>query len=120
MDPSTLPRSQEEMQKIHPELDRLEPDSPKGAPCGLSEIRKYLRAEAGSGERDLFFGRTALIGKIKFWLWGYTEGSATCYVDVSTDGSEYLIGSGSGENLTPEQYLALRYVRRWRDVGRSV
>jgi hypothetical protein len=119
MTPKTFPRSTEEMRNLHPELDRLEPDSPKGAPCGLSEIGSYLRAEGFPRSHDLLFGRTARIGKIKFWLWGYSEGDETYYVDVSSDGNTHVIAAGSADNLTPEQYLALSYVRGWRDIGRS-
>jgi hypothetical protein len=35
-------------------------------------------------------------------------------VDVSAGRGTTLIGMGSGEGLTPEQSIALRYARRWR------
>src|SRR4051812_13370130 len=111
MNPMSFPTSLEEAQKISPQLERRDPDSPVGSPCDNAKIREYLMAEVGPGRRDLVFGRTALIDGVKFWLRGYSDDGKTHYVDVSTDGRESVIAMGSGDGLTPEQYLALRYAR---------
>src|SRR5579884_4314708 len=109
IDLETLP--EDEVVKLQPDFPRLDPDSPHGCPCSLAEIRKYLSAEAGGGRRDLFFGRTALVGDVRFWLWGYVDDGKSYFVDVSQKARRTLIGMGSGEGLTPEQYIALRYIR---------
>ena len=81
----------------------------------MEDIRRYVSAEMGASY-DLMFGQTAQIGRISFWVWGLVDSSGdTIYVDVSTDGRTALLGSGSGEGLTVSQYVALRYVRRWRN-----
>jgi hypothetical protein len=110
----SLPTSKEEIRKIELEFPRLEPDSPDGCPCSMAEIRRYLSAEAGTGKRDLFFGRTARVGAVRFWLWGYVDDGRTYFVDVSESAGHSTIAMGSGEELTSEQYIALRYARRWR------
>jgi hypothetical protein len=80
----------------------------------MREIREYLRAEQGEAPQDLFFGRTAAVGDVRFWLWGYVDRGHTYYVDVSQRKGRASISVGSGDRLTPEQYMALRYVRSWR------
>ena len=96
--------AKEEIRKIEVEFPRLEPDSPDGCPCSMAEIGRYLSAEAGKGKRDLFFGRTARVGVVRFWLWGYVDGGRTYFVDVSASGGHSTIAMGSGDGLTSEQY----------------
>jgi hypothetical protein len=111
-----LPLDTEEMRKLEPEFPRLENDSPKGCPRSMNEIRQYVIVETGEKGHDLFFGRTALVGDVRFWLWGYTdEKGRTEYVDVSSGRGTSSLSMGSGDNLTPEQYIALQYARYWRD-----
>jgi hypothetical protein len=119
IDLDSLPTAKEEIVNFQLEFPRLEPDSPESCPCSMTDIRRYLYAEAGSGKRDLFFGRTALVGGVRFWLWGYVDGGRTYFVDVSQDARSQdaqnsSLCMGSGEGLTPEQYIALQYARRWR------
>jgi hypothetical protein len=114
IDLEALPTDKEEIVKMQPEFPRLESDSPSGCPRSLSEVKRYVSAETGRKGHDLFFGRTALVGDVRFWLWGFIDDGDTCYVDVSAGKGTTLIGMGSGEGLTPEQYIALRYARRWR------
>jgi hypothetical protein len=35
------------------------------------------------------------------------------YVHVSSDGKKHSMGTGLGEELSPEQYIALNYARHW-------
>jgi hypothetical protein len=114
IDLDARPTAKEETLKLRPEFPRLEPDSPEGCPCSMAAIRKYLAAEAGSGKHDLFFGRTALVDDVRFWLWGYVENGRTYFVDLSEKAGRSTICMGSGDGLSPEQYIALRYARRWR------
>jgi hypothetical protein len=114
IDLDKLPTSKAEILKMTLDFPRLAPDTPDGCPCSMAAIRKYLAAEAGSARRDLFFGRTALVSDVRFWLWGYVEGERTYFVDVSERKGESTICMGSGEGLTPEQYIGLRYARAWR------
>ena len=108
-----LPTSKAEVLAIKPEFPKLVEDSPRGCPCSATEIARYLVAETGA-KQDLFFGRTALVGDVRFWLWGYVSDGQAYYVDVSARGERSTICMGSGEGLTPEQYIALRYARRWK------
>jgi hypothetical protein len=80
----------------------------------MHDIKRYVTAETGRRDHDLFFGRTAVLGDVHFWLWGFLDDGETCYVDVSVRGSESLVSMGSGAELTPEQHIALRYARHWR------
>jgi hypothetical protein len=92
----------------------LADDSPKGCPFSMAAINKYLNAESGGVRPDLFFGRTALVGDVRFWLWAYIDGGKTYFVDVSERAGRSTVCIGSGEGLSPEQYIALRYARRWK------
>lgn len=114
-----LPTDKFAMQKLAPEFERLDPDSPDGCPCTLADVRKYLRADPAAGRADLFFGRTARIGTMRFWLWGFAVLGKTVYVAVEQEGTDAGIVSGSGEGLSPEQYLGLRYARTLRDKRRQ-
>jgi hypothetical protein len=113
MNPDEFPTDRNEAIKFNPDIERLEPDSAASCPYSLGKIRTYLRAETGADVADLFFGRTALIGEVKFWLWGYVKDSHSYFVDVSSGGGKTRVGMGSGEGLTPEQYIALEYARHW-------
>lgn len=112
MRPEDLPTENDAIQKLALEFERLEPDSPKGCPCSLADIRGYLSADPSTARKDLFFGRTARIGSMKFWLWGYVADAMTFFVTVEQDERGLSIASGLGDGLTPEQYLGLRYARR--------
>jgi hypothetical protein len=114
IDLEKFPTKKQEMLALSPEFPRLMEDSPKGCPCTLVQIRQYLSAEGGGSRCDLVFGRTALVGAVRFWLWGYVDGGKTYFVDVSENAGHPMICTGSGEGLTPEQYIALRYARSWR------
>ncbi|HWZ92812.1 MAG TPA: hypothetical protein VNW92_28295 [Polyangiaceae bacterium] len=114
IDLEKLPTKKQDVLALDLDFPRLEEDSPHACPCSLAEIRKYLNAEAGGNQRDLIFGRTAQIGGVRFWLWGYVDSGKAYFVDVSENGGDMAICMGSGEGLTPEQYMALRYARRWR------
>lgn len=81
----------------------------------MRQIRKYVSAESSQPCPQLHFGRTATIDGVKFWIWGFVDSSGrTCFVDVSSDGHEDLIGMGSGDRLTVPQYVALRYAQFWK------
>lgn len=111
-----LPTSVEAIRKLRPEFPRLTPDSPKGCPVSMSEIRAYLRAECEAAVPDLFFGRTASIGGVRFWLWGFTDGRGlTMFVDVGARGAKSRLNVASAQDLSAEQYLALQYARWWRE-----
>jgi hypothetical protein len=113
-----LPTEKKEMQKLQPEFPRLNKDSPVGCPRTMVEIRRYITAETGREGHDLFFGRTALVGDVQFWLWGFIDEGDTCFVEVAARGDHSRLSIGSGEGLTPEQYLALTYARHWREQRR--
>jgi len=110
-----LPDSKDAIAKILPEVDRLPDDSPKGCPCKLGEVRRYLEAETGRTGHDLFFGRTARIAGVQFWLWGAIDDGESVFIDVSQCGAGGLLAMGAAGDLSPEQYLLLRFVRSWRD-----
>jgi hypothetical protein len=114
IDLDALPTNKGDIQKIQPEFPRLKIDSPAGCPCPMAEIRRYVTAETGRKGHDLFFGRTALVGDVHFWLWGLIDQGETCFVDVSARGDRSFLSMGSGEGLTPEQFIALQYARHWR------
>jgi hypothetical protein len=114
IDLEKLPTKKQEVLALSPEFPRLMEDSPKGCPRTLVQIRQYLSAEAGGSKWDLVFSRTALVGAVRFWLWGYVDARKTYFVDVSENGGHSTICMGSGEGLTPEQYIALRYARSRR------
>jgi hypothetical protein len=118
VDLQALPTEKEAMQKLQPEFPRLKMDSPVGCPCSMADIRRYITAETGRKGHNMFFGRTALVGDVHFWLWGFIDEGDTCFVDVSARGDQSHLGMGSGEGLTPEQFIALRYARRWRGPRR--
>ncbi|WP_394849716.1 hypothetical protein LZC95_19965 [Pendulispora brunnea] len=120
VDLKKLPTEVEEMAKLDVDFPRLPEDSPKGCPWSMADIRRYLRAECCGGTHDLFFGRTAVIGNVRFWLWGYVEGGRTYFVEVADrGGGDAVLGMGGEQGLTPEQYMALYYARwcrkpQWR------
>ena len=114
IDLNSLPTSKEKILHLQPEFPRLEPDSPEGCPCSMMEIKKYLSAEGGARACDLLFGRTALVGDVRFWLWGYVDEGRTYFVDVSERAGLSTVCMGNGDGMTPEQYIALRFARRWR------
>ena len=113
-----LPTVRMEMAKLRLDLSRLDPDSAKGCPISMADIRRYVVAETGRRGHDYFFGRTALVDDVSFWLWGIIDAGACCYIDVSAARGAALIGMGSGEGLTPEQFIALRYACQWRGKAR--
>ena len=102
------------MAKLHLLFPRLAPDSPRGCPLSMVDIKRYVTAETGRKGHDLFFGRTAVVGDVHFWLWGFLNDGETCYVDVSIRKGKSSLSMGSGVGLTPEQHIALRYARHWR------
>jgi hypothetical protein len=114
LDVDKLPAEKEEILKLQPVFPRLKKDSPADCPCSMVEIRRYVTAETGRRGHDLFFGRTAIVGDVHFWLWGLIDDGETCFVDVSARRGTSSLCMGSGEGLTPEQYIALRYARYWR------
>ncbi|HEV3190985.1 MAG TPA: hypothetical protein VGY54_10835, partial [Polyangiaceae bacterium] len=114
IDLGKLPTEKAEIAKLHPVFPRLAPDSPGGCPLSMVDIKRYVTAETGRKDHDLFFGRTAIVGDVHFWLWGLLDAGDTCYVDVSAGRGRSLLSMGSGVGLTPEQYIALRYARQWR------
>jgi hypothetical protein len=103
-----------EIRQIQPEFPRLQHDSPVDCPCTMAEIRRYIAAETGRKGHDLFFGRTALVRDVHFWLWGFLDDGETCFLAVSARKGKSFLALGSGEGLTPEQFIALRYARYWR------
>ncbi len=66
IDLETLPADKQDLVKIQPEFPK-----------------RYIGAETGRKGHDLFFGRRALVGDVRFWLWGFIDDGETCYVDVS-------------------------------------
>ncbi len=114
--PNEWPATAAEMCAIEPVLARLHPDDESGCPMSKRDIHAYLKADAPAPyvKPDLFFGRTALIEGVRFWLWGFVERGRTNFVDVGAYGDEAIVGVGLGDGLTPEQFLALRYVRQWK------
>jgi hypothetical protein len=115
IDLDKIPSDKEEIRKIQPEFPRLKNDSPVDCPCSMAEIRRYISAETGRRGHDLFFGRTAQVGDVQFWLWGFIDDGETCFVDVSVRSGSSSLAMGSGEGLTPAQFIALRYARHWRE-----
>jgi hypothetical protein len=115
IDLAKLPTRREDMIKLNPEFPRLPDDSPRGCPVTMAEIRRYLRAETGTGKHELFFGRTALVADVRFWLWGYVENGETYYLYVSERNGYSPIDFAYGEEITPEQFIALKYASQWRD-----
>jgi hypothetical protein len=113
IDLDSLPTTRAEMADRSVEFPRLEPDSPDECPCSLAEVMRYLAVEGGTVKPHLIFGRTAMVGDVSFWLWGYVDEGKTYFVDVGARGGQKTICVGSGEGLTPEQYLARRSPRRW-------
>src|SRR5438270_10875839 len=114
-DLDALPTSREEIAAVQPEFPRLKEDSPKECPCSVGDIKRYVAAEMGKKGHDLFFGRTAQVGEVRFWIWGLIDNGSTYYVDVSIGPKGApLVAMGSGEGLTPEQHIALRFARHWR------
>jgi hypothetical protein len=113
-DLARLPTEKAEIAKLHPVFPRLVPDSPAACRVSMVDIKRYVTAETGRKGHDLFFGRTAVVGDVHFWLWGFLDDGETCYVDVSVRKGRSSLSMGSGVGLTPEQYIALRYARHWR------
>jgi hypothetical protein len=111
-----LPTTRSEIVGMQLDFPRLQPDSPAQCPVSVSDIKKYVRAEAGKSPPEMVFGRTALVGDVQFWLWGYVdEKGRTMYVNVSRrSGGKPNVSMGSGEGLTAEQYIGLYYARWWR------
>ena len=85
----------------------------------MTDIHEYLRAESSKRVVGLAFLRTALIGEVSFWLWSYHDSGRRHYVDVGAVGARAVIATGAADDLTPEQYLGLRYARRWRGKKRA-
>ena len=109
-----LPTDKAAIAKLHPAFPHLVPDSPAGCPISMVDIKRYVTAETGRKGHDLFFGRTAMVGDVHFWLWGLLDDGETCYVEVGARQGRSLLGMSSGAGLTPEQYIALQYARHWR------
>jgi hypothetical protein len=114
IDLDNLPTDKEESKKIQPEFPRLKNDSLADCPRSMAEIKRYITAETARRGHDLFFGRTAIVGDVHFWLWGFIDNGETCFVDISLRNGGSLLGMGSGEELTPEPFIALSYARDWR------
>jgi hypothetical protein len=66
-----------------------------------------------------FFGRTALVDDAKFWLWGIVDAGSILYVYVSEGRGIRLLGMGSGESVTPEEFIARLYERDWKRRARA-
>jgi hypothetical protein len=109
-----LPTEKEQIALLSLEFRRLADDSPAGCPYPLTSVRRYITAETGRKGHELFFGRTALVGRVRFWLWGIMDEGTSLYVDASEFRGASLLSMGSGEGLTPEQYIGLAYARYWR------
>src|ERR1700730_10644082 len=98
LDLDTLPTDKAEILKLQPVFPRLAPDAPTGCPCPMLDIKRYVAAETGRRGHDLSFGRTAVLGDVHFWLWGFLDAGETCYVDVSVRGGESLVSMGAARN----------------------
>ncbi len=113
IDLDDIPASRLDIVKLHVELEEL----PAGTKCPVSraEVREYVKAEGALEQVTLFRGRTAQLGGVRFWPWGYVEDDgSSVYVFFSQGHGSSLLGLGSGDGLTPEQFIALQYARDWR------
>ena len=79
----------------------------------MSELRRYVEAETGRVGHDFFFGRTALVDGVRFWVWGIVDQGETLYVDVSEHGGRSVVSMGRGERRSVEDYVRARYARSW-------
>ena len=105
------PPDPNELPNLDVEFPRLEEDSAASSPVPMSEILRYLHAEAAPDEpteADLQFLRTARVEDADYWIWRYVESDgAECYVTVSRgpNGQTMLGYEENYDRLTPEQFM---------------
>jgi large subunit ribosomal protein L32 len=83
-------------------VKRLAPDSAKGCPVRMSDIRKYVTAETGAVDRELTFGRTATMEGVKAWIWGYLDDDGDLTYLTVTERDD------GGSSLSMEQSRGLK------------
>ena len=79
----------------------------------MRDIRTYLLAEYGRRDFDLFFGRTAAIKGVHFWLWAFLHRARRQYVLVSAWRGRSLLNAGGGEQLSPEESIQHEFTSYW-------
>jgi hypothetical protein len=111
------PPNPDELPNLDVAFPRLADDSAASLPVPMSEVLRYLGAEAAPEEpteADLRFLRTARVEDADYWIWGYVESAgAECYVTVSrrADGETTIGYDENYDGLTPEQFILGEYHR---------
>jgi hypothetical protein len=110
-----LPEDAADWTNVSVDFERLEPDDASACPCPMEEIVEYIRDESAdlddAREEQVQFLRTAQIGKVKYWIWRYTESDGeACYLTVSdAPGGISNMGLSAANGLSPEQYMLADY-----------
>ncbi len=110
-----LPEDAADWTNVSVDFERLEPDDASACPRSMEEIMEYVRDESAdlddAREEQVQFLRTARIGKVKYWIWRYTESDGeVCYLTVSIapNGARNM-GLSEANGLSPEQYMLADY-----------
>ena len=109
------PRTREGVAKLAVDFPRLVPDSPKGCPASIKEIRRYVSDEWKLPEFDLAFGRSANVAGVRFWVWTFKHDEKLVFVDVSERHGVAKLAASLADGLTIEQFVAFQFAQSWRD-----
>jgi hypothetical protein len=117
-----LPRDRAGLGAIQFDLPRLNPDSPRGCPCPIRQVKRYARMELDLLWPKLRFIRSAEIDGVKYWLWLETSQRAEIhdFVYVEQFEDSILIGCDAKLDLEPEQFLMWEFLRSQVDWDDSV
>lgn len=98
------------------ELDYLKPNTAKSVPTGLRDVKGYVRCESASlSAKGLTWIRTANIGGVHYWLWEMRD-FEDYYIFVEVSRGCSLTALHRKDGLTPEQFLARRYIMAYGEV----
>lgn len=115
-----IPRDDTEIAKLSFELPYLKPNVSWTCGRTIWSIKRYMEMEGACDNRKLKFLRTAVIEGVKYWLWENRDTDLVWYEYIYVEKFEdtNVLGSQSGDGLSPEQFLMSEFLRNqvyWKE-----